>query len=313
MTEHLQSVFSGGTGRSGTTSVVNLLSRHSLVHTSLPREIRFLTDPYGLLDITSPGRRIFFSRSSQGKIGDLKKFLTGKKAVDIFSKRIRTNWFENMGKNGKPRGLVQSMTLPQLEIELKIFREDFPNAPLQASRDLYHRLAELQIENIGKTPSTFKYFADSTPINILHAKEIHAFLPESKFVNMVRDGRDVAFSVINERWGPSDPFDAITWWSKRMLAGFQSLKNVPLDQQITLRLEDLIVNRREETYSSLLTFLDLNDEKKLHTYFDENLLATKMTQGAWKNSEIDKAKFEALYQRELAKLADKGCVVDQLY
>jgi hypothetical protein len=44
-------VFSGGTGRSGTTIVINLLNRHENIHSSMPREIRFLTDEAGLLDL----------------------------------------------------------------------------------------------------------------------------------------------------------------------------------------------------------------------------------------------------------------------
>ena len=313
MTDRLPSLFSGGTGRSGTTSVVNLLSRHSLVHTSLPREIRFLTDPYGLLDLTTPGRRIFYSRSWKGKAADLKKFLVRADAEDIFAERMRTMWFENTGKGGKPRGLVQSMTLIQLDAELAPFADHFKSSPLQASQDLYLRLAALQIENAGKVTSEYRYFADSTPINILHAKRINDFLPGSKFVNMVRDGRDVAFSVMKEHWGPSDPFDALAWWSRRMADGFSALKAIPADQQMTLRLEDLIINNREGSYAKLLAFLDLADEAKIHDYFNQSLVAEKMTQGSWSKSDINLAKFEKKYETELKRLADIGCVIERLY
>lgn len=313
MSDRLPSLFSGGTGRSGTTSVVNLLSRHSLIHTSLPREIRFVTDPYGLLDITSSQRHILYSRSWKGKAADLKKFLTGKDAVEVFTERMRTIWFENIGKNGKPRGLVQSMTLDQLDVELAHFTAQFKGAPLHASQDLYQRLAALQIENGGKNPDSYHYFADSTPINILHADRINNFLPGSKFINMVRDGRDVAFSVIKERWGPSDPFDALTWWSGRMADGYHALQAIPAEQQMTLRLEDFIVNDREGSYSTILQFLGLSDEPKLHEYFDDNLVAEKMTQGSWRKSDINLAKFEKIYDAELKRLSEIGCVVEKFY
>ena len=44
-------IFSGGSGRSGTTIIMNLLDKHESFKASLPREIRFLTDRLGLLDL----------------------------------------------------------------------------------------------------------------------------------------------------------------------------------------------------------------------------------------------------------------------
>ena len=43
-------LFTGGTGRSGTTIILNLLTRHPKFHASLPREIKYLTDRKGLID-----------------------------------------------------------------------------------------------------------------------------------------------------------------------------------------------------------------------------------------------------------------------
>jgi hypothetical protein len=44
-------VFIGGTGRSGTTILLNLLNRHPDFHASMPREIKYLTSRHGLVDI----------------------------------------------------------------------------------------------------------------------------------------------------------------------------------------------------------------------------------------------------------------------
>lgn len=318
MSDLLAPLFSGGTGRSGTTSVVNLLSRHSLVHTSLPREIRFLTDPYGLLDLNTHRSRIIYSRSSKGKAADLKRFILREDPTDIFAERMRTIWFENVGKTGKPRGLVQSISRDQLDDALLVFRSNFKISRIDASRELFQKLATLQIENGGKASSDFKYFADSTPINILHSAKINRFLPGSKFINMVRDGRDVAFSVTKEHWGPNNPYEALTWWAGRMADGYNALNEVAPESQLTLRLEDLIIHDREKSYAEILNFLGLPDEERLHRYFDENLIAEKMTQGAWRDGAwrdggIDLVTFEKMYGRELKKLADMGCIVEQYY
>ncbi len=44
-------ILTGGTGRSGTTIVGLLISRHSQIALSRPTEIRLLTDGNGLLDL----------------------------------------------------------------------------------------------------------------------------------------------------------------------------------------------------------------------------------------------------------------------
>ena len=44
-------VFVGGTGRSGTTVVGDLLGNHSKIRTSTPIEIKFLTNKSGLVDV----------------------------------------------------------------------------------------------------------------------------------------------------------------------------------------------------------------------------------------------------------------------
>ena len=44
-------VFVGGTGRSGTTVVGDLLGNHSKIRTSTPIEIKFLTNRSGLVDV----------------------------------------------------------------------------------------------------------------------------------------------------------------------------------------------------------------------------------------------------------------------
>ena len=46
-TEGINKVFVGGTGRSGTTLIQNILGRHDDIY-ALEKEMRFLTDPDGL-------------------------------------------------------------------------------------------------------------------------------------------------------------------------------------------------------------------------------------------------------------------------
>ena len=44
-------LFVGGSGRSGTTIVLNLLKDHPQIHASLPREVKYLTSRFGIIDL----------------------------------------------------------------------------------------------------------------------------------------------------------------------------------------------------------------------------------------------------------------------
>lgn len=308
MNREFTPLFSGGTGRSGTTSVVNLLSKHSLIHTSLPRELKYITDPYGLIDLTQHPRKIFYSQSLPAKVLNLAVAIQGRKPVDIFTARMRNRWWSETGKKGKQRGLIQGITQEILDEALARFNREFKSDRLAASRALYFELSVAQIKKEG-----VRYFADSTPTNISFADQLNKFLPDGIYINMVRDGRDVAMSVIKERWGPDDPYKALVWWKGRMLKGHQSLQHIPQERQLTLRLEDFIVNDREGSYSSLLQLLKLSDDSLMRKHFNENLLAEKMTNGSWKNSNLDIVKFEKIYKDQIAELADNGLVVEDFY
>ena len=50
MSNFIQPIFIGGTGRSGTTILSKLLNQVDSVYT-IPQEIRFITDPDGILSL----------------------------------------------------------------------------------------------------------------------------------------------------------------------------------------------------------------------------------------------------------------------
>ena len=64
-------VFSGGTGRSGTTLIGKILGKHPRVHAGRPYEIKFLTGRDGLLDPLGDNLN-----SEQSQKSNVKKFST---------------------------------------------------------------------------------------------------------------------------------------------------------------------------------------------------------------------------------------------
>jgi hypothetical protein len=296
-------VFIGGTGRSGTTIVANMLSRHPEFHTSLPREIKYLTERKGLIDFNfkRPMKEERSLKEFRAAIaGKILPFI-GKSNFQIFSDRLFGKWWSEVGKSGNTRGLIQGIDFRTLENALGNFKEEYKENPLFASRAFFFTISAAQIKS-----SSTKFFADTTPTNIINAKYIHQLFPEAIFINMVRDGRDVASSVAKERWGPDTPQSALPWWEKRIEFGYRSLKQIPTANQVTIRLENLVTDKREETYEELLNFLGLEDHPKLHNYFDTEMKPEKMNAGRWQKDVSNPVEFDRKYQEIIKRLESKG-------
>jgi hypothetical protein len=298
-------VFIGGSGRSGTTVTLNLLQRHPQFHASLPREIKFLTSRHGLLDLvyTRP-----FS-VEEDLLGYRYNLVTrilpllGRNQMEYFTNNLFNRWWSEEGKAGKARGLVQSVSLEVIENAHNEFIRTFALDRARAAREFFYSLADAQIKKDAL------YFGDSTPVNMMHADQIHELLPDARFINVLRDGRDVAVSISKERWGPNDPYEGLSWWANRVHRAAVALKRVDPDSVLQLRIEDLIVHEREKSYANLLNFLKLDDSEVLREYFAEQLTAEKLHTGRWRNEVKDSDRYNAKYKALCKKLLSKGIEV----
>lgn len=303
-------LFSGGSGRSGTTIVVNLLTRHPEVHTSMPREIRYLTDTFGILDLNFNSSRLAHGARIAIRNTFFVKFARffGNRDIGIFLRRLNNKWWSRVGKTGSPRGLVQGMPRDVFDEITQQFPSHMKKDRYLASRELFFSLSHAQIHEPEVT-----YFADSTPLNIMNAGRIFQLFPEALFINMVRDGRDVAYSVCKENWGPTDPMAALEWWKSRVLRGHVALSQLPQSHVLHMRLEDLVQRDRAASYAQILNFLKLDHVEKMDTYFTEVLTEGKMSQGIWKSKVNQPADFDKRYQEILKELQEQGLIIAQYY
>ena len=303
-------LFTGGTGRSGTTIILNLLKNHPQVHSSLPREIKYLTARYGLIDLNF-GRSLSLEEDFKSKRNNLAARILnrfGKKKKDRFLIYLNSKWWSEIGKKGKPRGLVQGITKEQLDLAVVNFKSYFNSDKKRASRAFFYEISAAQIED-----KNVKYFADSTPLNMIQANYIYKLFPNAKFINMVRDGRDVALSVSKERWGPDDPHEALTWWANRIEKAHNALLKVRAKDQMQMRLEDLIVNDRKQEYLRLLSFLEIEDHDLTREYFETQMLPEYMTQGEWQKEVKDPDLYNKKYESVLKNLTAKGIEIAKYY
>jgi hypothetical protein len=295
-------VFIGGSGRSGTTVTLNLLQRHPQFHASLPREIKFLTSRHGLLDLVYT-RPFSVEEDFNGFRNNLvtRAFpLLGRKKIDFFTKNLFDRWWSEEGKAGKPRGFVQSLSLAVVEKAHNEFIQTFAVDRTRAAREFFYSLAAAQIKKDAL------YFGDSTPVNMMHADQTYQLLPDARFINVIRDGRDVAVSISKERWGPNDPYKSLSWWANRVYRSAVALRKVDPACVLHIRITDLIANEREKTYADLLNFLKLEESEVLNQYFAEQVTPEKLHGGRWRTEVKNSARFNAKYQSLCKKLMSKG-------
>ena len=303
-------LFSGGSGRSGTTIIVNLLKSHPEIHASLPREIKYITSRYGLVDLNF-GRSMRLEEDFKGVRNNFLASINnrvGKRKEDIFLNYLKSKWWSEVGKKGKPRGIAQGVTEEQFAEISARFSSSYEKNLLVASRELFYDLSSCQFKK-----DTVRYFADSTPVNTMQAHLIYLLFPDALFINMIRDGRDVAYSVSKEKWGPKDPFKALKWWGNRVLVSHQSLSQLPQNQHLEIRLEELISSDREAQYLRILNFLDISDHLSMREFFNLEMRSEKMSQGEWQGKVTDPVAFDKAYDKVLSKLNQQGVNVEKLY
>lgn len=91
-------------------------------------------------------------------------------------------------------------------------------------------------EREGKTR-----WADKTPAYIHHIDRLAAIWPDARFVVLVRDGRDVALSVMGVPFGPNNAWAAARSWAAAIRAGREAAARYP-GRVLELRYEDLVTD-----------------------------------------------------------------------
>ena len=106
-------------------------------------------------------------------------------------------------------------------------------------------------------------WGDKTPGYLLHMNAIQTILPESRFIHIIRDGRDVALSILPLWFGPNTVKDAALWWQERIAAARRQASALP--HYIEVRYEDLL-QHPEEVLQRICGFLELDYSPRMLCY-----------------------------------------------
>lgn len=190
---------------------------------------------------------------------------------------------------------------------------------------LYTEFAAMRGKMLGgeKTPD----YAKELPV-------LHALFPRARFVHIIRDGRDVALSVLkwaNEKKGPGklelwaeEPMAVCAlWWRWQVEMGMRDGRGIGAEKYLEVHYEDLVAEP-EEKLREISAFLDLAYSGKMASFHegktrDEPGLDAKKawlpaTKGLrdWRSefSERDLELFEALAGDLLSELGYERSVED---
>ena len=113
-----------------------------------------------------------------------------------------------------------------------------------------------------------------TPDYSAHMKFLTELFPDIKIIHIIRDGRDVALSFLQRRWGPKDPYIAATYWKKRVERGSAG-KQLFDDICLEIKYEDLLQSP-QKTFQNIVHFLNYNelDYNQIVNKFSENIIPT---------------------------------------
>jgi hypothetical protein len=117
---------------------------------------------------------------------------------------------------------------------------------------------QLYAERFGKGR-----WGDKSPIYALHVEQIEELLPEARFVQVIRDGRDVALSFEDTWFGPRGTESLAAQWVSRVEAVRRRAHR--LRHYLEIRYEDLIENT-EAVLRRVCDFLELPWDPAMLSY-----------------------------------------------
>ena len=139
-------------------------------------------------------------------------------------------------------------------------RERFRALEPLNSADAVREFFRLYAERQGKVR-----WGDKTPGYVQKMRLIERVLPEARFVHIIRDGRDVALSVVPRSWGPPTVAAAAKNWKRRIERARRQAPH--LGHYLEVHYEDLISDT-EAVLRQVCDFIELDFDPAMLSYHE---------------------------------------------
>jgi hypothetical protein len=205
-------------------------------------------------------------------------------------------------------GLADHMGPGTLNAAIATFRASYDDDPIDSSRALFRTLLSAAAE--GEPRRTL---VDASPGNLMEAHTLARLFPESRFVHVVRDGRDVATTAAEAKAAPPRLAAALEWWADRLRDVERGIRGeedgapyaIPQAQLITVVLDELAADDGGTAYHGILDTLHLGGES---SSAKAPLDSTAIERGRWRRYARGPGAwlFSRRYARALDELAEEG-------
>jgi len=110
-------------------------------------------------------------------------------------------------------------------------------------------------------------YADKTPRNLDSLKLLAQTFPEARFIHIIRDGRNVALSLLDMPWGPEGIVAAAQTWKSRVERGRRAGRSLgPVRYREVLY--EALLDDPETTVRSICEFIELPFDPSMLRYFE---------------------------------------------
>ena len=270
--------FVGGTGRSGTHILGQLLSRNEWL-ALIPVEVRFHTDPDGF-----PG------------------LLAGEVTLAQFMKRLRGFWWRGF-QTTRMRGLFRFVDRERFDAAAARFERGFGEDPEGACRALFFDLLAFRADEEGA-----RGIVEQSCDTVAQAQTLVRLFPEARFIHVVRDGRDASASRVAQTRGlvrPRTRVQGISWWEERVAAIEAGARAIPPDRLLTMSLDELLeVERTRVALRPLFRFCGAHVSKAPRRYFGNRMSSDAANVERWRQgiSKRRTGEIDSLYDAALRRL-----------
>jgi hypothetical protein len=288
-------VFVGGTGRSGTHVVSQLLGRHSRF-ARVPIEARFHVNPQGFPDL------IAGEVTPEAFLRKLKRFwwrrIRAGEVAPVVARRIA------FGR--KVRGLHKVVARDRFDAAVAEFEATCGTDLELACRNLFLDLLWPIAAAEGRPG-----LIEMSCFTIAEGPTLLRLFPEAQLIHTVRDGRDAGSSKVSKRQKRSHPRDVtegLRWWEGRLRKIEAGVREVPAEKLLTISLDDLVEGEREGVYGDLLAFVGIEDEPAMREFFDREMSASAAHKERWREglTEERQRELESEYEVTLDRLEREG-------
>jgi Sulfotransferase family len=233
--------FVGGTGRSGTHVLAQLLSRNEWL-ALVPVEVRFHTDPDGF-----PG------------------LLAGEVPLERFMKRLRGYWWKGF-QTRRFRGMYRFVERDRFDAAAERFERSFADEREAACRALFLDLLSFRAAESEGAIGIVEQSTDT----VAAAPTLTRVFPDARFIHVVRDGRDASASRVGQTRGltyPRTRRQGLEWWEERIRAIDAGAREIPRDRLLTVSLDELLLLGRHRGLRPICRFARIYPQRKMKRFF----------------------------------------------